>query len=333
MKRIFFLLLISILAIESQSQDIDSAIHLQDGTIVDKSHVFLDGDSPTFYLRDGQCDNIVWNLYTYSKKDWEGEKKLLLKSAHNCDHFSFDICPELFPGYSLSRGEISRTRLPNDSSVYFRFYLELRQYGNLTDRISFLLNVLPSHPKIEEGAVIGNFNYDEPEGGMFDPLAHLSLIFSCNRMEDHRLWGYFTDSFNIFQYPSDDDIRVMAFYETDIEKIATNLYQLDFDSVDWGQFYRIVPHNKYGYVYGDSFCTNDYIHDEKILKFLDKYHEERIKWLLGIDDIIYDSFQITISNNMLFLPRREDEDDVTEIYRQYKMVSSSLQIITLTLVI
>lgn len=62
MKRITLFFIVCLLSANSIAQKIASSILLQDGTIIDSSHIFMDGEEPTFYVENGQYENIVWSF-------------------------------------------------------------------------------------------------------------------------------------------------------------------------------------------------------------------------------------------------------------------------------
>ena len=51
MKRITLFFIVCLLSANSIAQKIASSILLQDGTIIDSSHIFMDGEEPTFYVK------------------------------------------------------------------------------------------------------------------------------------------------------------------------------------------------------------------------------------------------------------------------------------------
>lgn len=65
--------------INVQAQSIDSSILLQDGTIVDCSHVFIDGEMPTFHVQNGSCENSRWAFSVYDKNG----KKIVCEESKN----------------------------------------------------------------------------------------------------------------------------------------------------------------------------------------------------------------------------------------------------------
>lgn len=62
MKHVIFGFIVSLFAVYGQAQGIDTNIHLEDGTIVDCSHIFLDGETPTFHANDVQSKDVYCRI-------------------------------------------------------------------------------------------------------------------------------------------------------------------------------------------------------------------------------------------------------------------------------
>ena len=295
MKKIFSVILFCALSLICHSQNIDPAIQLKDGSVVDKSHVFLDGETPTFSLQNGTIDNVRWEFCLIGNK---GEKLLAAESSIGESSFSFTITPDLFP----RKSDLTRMEFPNDSSVYICAAVELYKGGALIDEMPLLLNVLPSRPKVTEGSLVGTFDY-EIVG--YDPLAHLSLSFKSDRMDHCTLW-FFTTNWDGKKYVP--EYPMWGVYMVDLKK-NNDIFQLEYEYVDCDDFFTISAGNKYGSVLGDTIYTNDYITDPEILDFL-----EKLLHGVGIDNISSDECKIVAHNNLISVEGCNDDDIETAVY-------------------
>lgn len=295
MKKLFVVIFFCGLSLLCHSQNINPAIQLKDGNVVDNSHAFLDGETPTFSLQNGTSANVQWVLCLVGNK---GEKLPAAESSTGESSFSFTITPDLFP----RKSDLKHMEFPNDSNVYICASIELYKDGTLIDEMPLLLNVLPSRPKVTGGSLVGTFDY---EAWGYYPLAHLTLSFISDRMNNCTL-VYFTVGWDGEKYVPD---WAIARVRLEAQKKNEYNYQLEYDGFDCDNFFSIIAGNKYGSVNGDTICTNDYITDPEILDFLEKLHHG-----VGIDDISSDECEIVIHNNLISVEGCNSNDIVTEIY-------------------
>ena len=295
MKKIFSVILFFGLSLICHSQNINPAIQLKDGGVVDKSHAFLDGETPTFSLQNGTSDNVQWMFCLIGNK---GEKLPAAESSSGESSFSFTITPDLFP----RKSDLTRMAFPNDSSVYICAAVELYKAGALIDEMPLLLDVLPSRPKVTEGSLVGTFDY---EAGGYNPLSHLTLSFTSDRMDSCTFLYFFTEWNGKKYVPVFGVMRERM----NVQKKDDCNYQLEYDGLDCDDFFSIIAENKYGSVHGDTIYTNNYITDPEILDFLEKLHHGD-----GIDDISNDECEIVIHNNLISVEGCNEDDIVMEIY-------------------
>lgn len=293
-------LFISLISINSQAQSIASAILLQDGTTVDSSHVFIDGETPTFHVQNDQCENGFW---TFSFYDEDGMKEVCVESETGADSFTFKIAPGLFSGLPFSR-ESQHIEFPNDSSVYSRCSVDLHQGDIIVDSVTLILNVLPSRPKVKKASILGNFDFED---GGYTPLAELTILFSSERMNECWLLSYSSDSVHVFQFP---EIYGGVYEPVNVNEICKNYYEFKYNYADWGEFYTITSLNKYGGVEGDTIFTNSIIYDPEILSYLETIHNQAA----AIDEMQDENWQIYIHNNKLITEGLHSTQISTEIY-------------------
>lgn len=298
MKIIYFILSLGLFPTICLSQNIDSAITLQDGTVVDCSHAFLDGEMPTFHLQNGESENIKWEFCIYNEN---GEKVKATESELGSKSFGFKVTPELLPTYGC---ECKTIEFPNDSSVYVCGVVDLYKNGILIDNVSVLLNVLPSRPKVKNISIHGNFDYQDYG---YTPLAQLTISFVSYRMDYCRLLYFSSDSVNVFQFPTDHTLIIQYM---DTKETSKGNHELIYDSVDWGEFYTITSCNKYGSTNGDTICTTDGITDSQIHHFLDNLQNQ----IMPIENELDNNCQIVISNNIMTLGGCTNMNFSTDIY-------------------
>lgn len=85
MKHVLFVWFISLITMNCQAQGIAPAIQLQDGAIVDCSHIFVDGEEPMFYAQDMKIEDVSWTLSFYNES---GGKTVCLESDAGANQFS-----------------------------------------------------------------------------------------------------------------------------------------------------------------------------------------------------------------------------------------------------
>lgn len=103
-KTILFVWFIGLITTNCQAQGIASAIQLQDGTIVDCSHIFVEGGAPMFHVQDMKGEDVSWTLSFYNES---GGKTVCLESDEGTDQFTFKIEPSLFLVFVLIFKELS----------------------------------------------------------------------------------------------------------------------------------------------------------------------------------------------------------------------------------
>lgn len=300
MKHILLVFFVGLIPINSQAQRIASTFLLQDGTTVDSSHRFVDGEMPTFYLESGQGENIFWSFSFYDKSD---EKNICIKSKTDVNPFTLKIEPSLFSSFDIV-SDCQKIEYPNDSSVYIRCSVDLHQGNVIIDSVPLVLNVLPSHPKIKEASIVGNFDF---EGGGYNPLAELTVLFSAERMNECRFVSYVSDSLNVFQFP-ENSTRIS--YNVDINEKSKNQYEFKYEYADWGEFYTVVSYNEYGGIHGDTIFTNSIIDDAEIIHYLETIHNQST----AINEVQDDDIRIFFKNNNLIIEDSSNTQILSEIY-------------------
>ena len=300
MRHILLAFFISLISINSRAQKISASILLQDGKTVDSSHIFVDGEMPTFHLEKGQYENVSWSFSFYDKK---GEKIICTNSRIGINPFTFKIEPSLFLSHNFV-SDCQKIEYPNDYSVYTRCSVDLHQGNVIIDSIPLIINVLPSRPKVKKASIVGNFSFEE---GGYNPLAKLTVLLNAERINECKLMAYVGDSLNVFQFP---EISTRIFYDVDISKKSKNNYELKYNYVDWGEFYTIYSFNEYGGIHGDTIFTNSIIDDFEILQYLEKLQNQ----LTAINKVKDDIIRISFKNNILIIEDSSNKQILSEIY-------------------
>lgn len=291
-------LLICLISLNSQAQRIASTILLQDGIVVDSSHVFLDGDRLTFTLQNEPSRNVYWSFSCYNDK---GKKQLCRKSDKGIKNFTVKVEPNLFKDNLYS---IQKIEYPNDSSVYIRCSVDLFQGNIVKDSVSFLLNILPSRAKVKKASIKGNFDFDE---GGYNPFAEITVLFSADRMNDFRLFSYTPDSAHVFQFPG---ICEGIYYTVNFNKKGQNIYEFRYDYVDWGEFYSIITYNKYGVVCGDTLFTTSLIEDPQIINYINSIHNRTS----SVNEVKDDNIRLHLHHNIIVIENLTNSSLQTSIY-------------------
>lgn len=300
MKHIILGFFISFVSICCQAQGIASTIQLQDGTIVDCSHVFIDGEIPTFHAQDVQSEVIFWTFSFYNKS---GGKTVCVESDTGLDSFSFTINPSLFSGLDLI-GKCQKFEHPNDSSVYIMCSVELHQRDIVIDSVPLTLNVLPSRPKLKKASIAGNFDV---EYGGYNPFSELTGLFSAERMDRCRLLQFVSYSPDPFLFPED---YALVYESVDWCEKSKNHYEFKYNYADWGEFYALVSYNKYGGILGDTISTTSIIDDPEILHYLGTIRDQ----ISAIDELKDEDMRIWLNNNWLIIDGTHNTPISIEIY-------------------
>ena len=297
MRHILLFFLAGLISIDSQAQRIASSILLQDGTTTDSSHVFVDGEMPTFHFEGHQCENVFWS---FSLFDQDGEKMICKESEKGTDAFTFKIERSLFSGL----GGFQTIKYPNDSSVYIRCSVDLHHNDVIIDSVHLLLNVLPSRPKIKKATISGHFDF---EAGGYEPSAELTVLCSAERMTGLMMMSYVADSFYVFQFPKD---YTGVIEPVDADEKGENLYEIKYGNADWGQFYTLIARNEYGHIWGDTLFTTSIIDDPEILHFIETEHNKST----AIDDIQDDDLRVSFKDNILVIEDSSSRQIQSEVY-------------------
>lgn len=298
MRKTIVIILCGFIPFVTHAQEISTAIILQDGEIVDNSHVFLDGETATFRLQDAnKYGNIKWSLDILQNND---QYLTVLESDKDVDEFKFTVSPNLFQyGRKLCR-------VAGDSSVYFNGTVHLHKAGRQIDKYPIRFNLLPSTPKVTGASLSGGY-FDFKTLG-YDPFAMLHVSFISARIEGCWLMKYeSTDSVNVFQFPH---YNYIVYYHPDV--LRTNEYYNELVSsyADWGQFYILASKNKYGIVMGaDTINTTELVTDQEILDALANYRES-----LGVREVNSNEWNIFIKNNVLYIKENAGSNAKTAIF-------------------
>lgn len=280
---VFFVVLGAVIC---RAQKIDPVIVLQDGSNVDCSHKFLDGESVTFRLQDNPVGNIKW---TFKILVEEGENVQVLESDYGADSFTFTVTPELLP---VPAYDCKQVDSKNDFSLYICGYVYLYKEETAVDSLPVLLDVLPSRPVVKMASLDGDFSYQYMN--YYPQPATVEIVFASDRMENCRLLNYVSDSLLAFQFPKNYTLVYSS--ELSMEKVG-DCYKVQYQYADCGEFYQLSCWNKYGAVLGvDTIFTNDLISDKYVLDFL-----ETFRLGVGIDGVSADDMRVALNGNVLMV--------------------------------
>lgn len=241
----------------AMSQKISPVITLQNGREVNSEYAILERDTCTF------CANMD-EAYNWSFALFERKPDALVQVLQTNERVKeFTIHPDLIDWTYAKRYEEE-----GDSSVYFKGMVYLWEGQEKKDSLVVRFNLLPSRLDIIEAS----FTYSEFdwEYDDFNLKAVLTIVGSAARGNSYSLWC--GDSF-CFSFPEHYFFRygcIPNVYENEAGKVS-----LEYNHADWGEFYIVSTHNKYGTVYGvDTLFTTDYISDPKILARLEELEKE-----------------------------------------------------------
>lgn len=278
MKRFISLVIIAFsMLIHIVSQNISPFITLQDGRKVNNEYAILDGDICTF------CTNQVNKQYNWAFAFYEKQTGALMQVLRTNEQMCFfTINPSLIDWYNAKCYEMKR-----DSSVYYKGMVFLLDGQKKVDSLNVRFNLLPSIPKIKDAS----FTYTEYdwEHDDFFPNAVFKMYFQSERCDKVLLY---TGEPFYFEPPISYYFRFI----TIVNPYSSNgMLSISTNDADWGQCYKIIPGNKYGWgISNDTLFTTNYIYDSNILARL----EELKKELSSVSCVTKESeFRIINKNN------------------------------------
>ena len=240
------------------SQKISPIIILQDGREVNQEHAFLDGDTCTFHS-DNTNEKYNWSFALFERNT--NNLMQVLRTAEPTS--TFTIHSDLIDWHYAKR-----YKMEGDSSVYFKGMVFLLDGQEKKDSLAIRFNLLPSIPKIIDASFIYtkyDWEYDD-----FFPNAEFSIYFRSERCDKCLL--YTGD-------PFDFDFPLTHSYFRSVRDISpyrsSGILIIRTDDADWGQFYEMLPGNKYGWgMSNDTLFSTNYIYDPQILARLDELKKE-----------------------------------------------------------
>lgn len=300
MKRTLFTILLASFMLATYAQKIDNNVVLQDGSNVDTTHVFLDGESVTYHLTDNKSDNIEWRLRLPNKMH---ERQQVLVS--NAESFTFEVSKDLFSPLDYN---YEQTTFEGDSSVYIIGSICLYKDAVPVDSVPIVFNVLPSRPTLINASLVGGeFNSDWLG---YDPLTTLKITFSSTRMTSCGLLNYVVlEAHDYFTFPT--DYGYLTIPNLAYTSIADDTFETEYaNSVDWAEFYSLYATNKYGSVYStDTIYTTDLITDPNVLSVINA-----LRTTSDINENDVDDVQLLYSNNVLSIEGYGESDIELEIF-------------------
>lgn len=259
MKRFTILVIIAFCVLPHiMSQKISPIITMQDGREVNSEYAFLDGDTCSFRTEHAN------EKYNWAFALFEREPDALIQVLRTNERTStFTLHPNLIDWHYAKRYEVG-----GDSSVYFKGMVYLLDGQEKKDSLAICFNLLPSTPKIIDASFIYT-KYDWEYNDFF-PNAEFSIYFRSERCDKCLL--YTGDPF-YFDFPLTHSyfrsVRDISPYR------SSGILIIRTDDADWGQFYEMLPGNKYGWgTSNDTLFSTNYIHDPIILARLEELKKE-----------------------------------------------------------
>ena len=288
----------SLICLTGYAQEIDATIFLDNGSVVDNSHKFLDGETPTFRLRDNdEGKNFKWALNISLNK---AEELQVLETNRDSDRFTFTISPELFPSCCA---DCKKIELEGDSSVYLRGTVKLYKGDEAVANMPILFNVLPSRPTVIKASLNGDFDFQSAE---YIPFAELDVLLASARAEQCFISQVMSDSMYVTQFPEKN-----YWVTSPVDRFDTigDIHEVEYQHADWGQYYVFSVSNKYGGVVGDTLFSTDCISDENIINSIKSLYEKT-----SIPKIGSDMPCISFCKNQLIIEGYTGDDITTSIY-------------------
>lgn len=281
---IFFVIMILGITMPSLAQTISNEVTLADGRVVDITHVFEDGDDPTFKISGGHYGcKLAVGLYCERHKDLSGgyssEYQALNEQISN-DYFTLKLENVNWDGtiITLPYQRIippMRFIVNSNESPYIKgkVYL-IDNYENILDSKEISFNVLPTKPIIQNvtysNCYIDNFNTS------FNYLIgqwNMDIVYSS------------AERINIIQSlcwsKSKDNSKFSLIEPRTTEQGMSGIIKYSNDKMDWGIWIYALAINKYGAVSSDTICSTDYITDPEILARIEEWRLQQA----GVNEI------------------------------------------------
>lgn len=284
MKYFLFVAVFLLCSIVGVAQHISDNIILKNGTVSDFQTALLADEIVTFSTES--MDAVVnWEAGMYVKKSNQLHADSLTITNGRGSNFSIDVNDFVSKSYTYYK----RFFIDGDSSVYMKGYIiASNEDGTPFDSRDFLINVLPSTPRIQEAWF--DINYDK-EYNSFLPDSKFNFILSSGRIDEkitpiifctyiNFIPGYtegpeWGDYWNVELTPP-----TVSHSCEDIQYLGNNTIKA-IGYLDWGVYFYIIVWNKFGSSRSQLYFSSDFVEPDT----LDWLRQTEINYYEGLDDI------------------------------------------------
>lgn len=275
------MLILLALGLSANGQRISNEVKLKDGSVVDTSHVFMEGEDPTFST---VCDYdlVYWKLMLYADEAKTDSIMILVDESsirYHTDTLNFDDINWL-RSVKISNDHSYRSAYyfydPVTATATYKGVIAIYdKAGKEFDRVELTFNLPPGIPRIS--SVSYSYEIKEITSDMVD----LNGVWTVNARTKRATTFYFEknpSSTNLFTPPNYFLTRLVAFLNEEPYASYVNYNDVNFnfsiDGADWGLFLCAFASNKYGCTHSpDTLCSTDYITDPDVLEVINRLKE------------------------------------------------------------
>lgn len=283
---IFFVIMVLGIVMPSLAQTISNEVTLADGRVVDITHIFEDGDDPTFKTTD-PTGQFYWTLELYCKpySDSNGneQQKFTLYDCNFSNNFSILLKEIKWGGYieylQTSVYPIKYIDAENRDIYYKGRVSASKSTGERIGSIEVTFNLAPSMPSLSSI----NYSYEDiriyPTGFPYlDGIWNVHI--KCNRctcllIDRTNSHGGHYNSNHLFT------LREEVISPKDLAVDIDMTYKM-LPGINWGVWATVIAYNSYGTaISSDTVCSTDYITDPEILARIEEWRLQQA----GVNEI------------------------------------------------
>lgn len=276
--RITTILLTTFLGLIANAQKISNIIKLDDGRIVDNSHLFVDGDNCTFATDNGDAVDWAFYLKLLDNKGFSGPYLIV----QNQPAFQLRLYEDVFSKIDHTAPIRNHCVYPEgfDDRAYFIGELIASIDNEEVDRVNITFDVLPRVPKIISAEIFGeyDFEYSSYGDGTWTDGTHIAMKVIAPGATSIAEWSTAPNATLFWQIPSPDYFYCINEFE--LTSSLDNIHLIKENHFDICNYIALVGHNRYGDSAGrsswsqgwkgDTIAVNEYVTDPAVIADIEK---------------------------------------------------------------
>lgn len=253
------LILAALTAIACNATSINRQVKLLDGSEVAPSHIFVDGDDPSFTTNDGSKQG--WNLYICTGIDDSGEPIYKIGCASGIDIATFTMYLRDLP-WVWNKA----MRIPADddaSTMLFKAKLELvDRSGTVLDELPLTFSLLPSALDVTDVKL--QYQYDwKTDNFVYEGSVRPLITFTISKPERTKKVTICLDDSDVCPFRTYAHVADFQVLSSNISIVMDNNGQVSY-ICNWAEYVKLSLVNDYGSV-SRYFYVADYLTDPEVI--------------------------------------------------------------------